>query len=95
MTINAEKHMMNLKTLILITALGFTGSVFATPPVNINTADAASIAEAINGVGLKRAAAIVAYRKQHGEFKTVEDLAAVRGIGESTVAKNRTNLKVK
>ncbi len=86
---------MNLKTLVLLTALGFAGTASAAPPVNINTADAASIAEAINGVGLKRAEAIVAYRSQHGEFKSVDDLASVRGIGERTVAKSRTNLTVK
>lgn len=86
--------MMNLKTLVLMTALAFTGTAFAAPPVNINTADAAALAEAINGVGLKRAEAIVAYRKQNGDFKNVDDLAAVRGIGERTVEKSRTNLKV-
>ncbi len=87
--------MMNLKTLLLLTALSFTGSVFASPPVNINTADAATLAEAIKGVGLKRAEAIVAYRKQNGNFKSVEGLSNVRGIGESIVAKSRDNLKVK
>ena len=87
--------MINLKTLVLMTALGFAGAVFAAPPVNINTADAATLAEAINGVGLKRAEAIVSYRKQNGDFKSVEELAAVRGIGERTVEKSRANLKVK
>jgi len=87
--------MMNLKTLLLLTALSFAGSVFATPPVNINTADAATLAEAIKGVGLKRAEAIVAYRKQNGNFKSVEGLSNVRGIGENIVAKSRDNLKVK
>ncbi len=86
--------MMNLKTLVLISALGFAGAVFAVPPVNINTADATALAEAISGVGLKRAEAIVAYRKQNGDFKSVDELTAVRGIGESTVEKSRANLKV-
>ena len=64
-------------------------------PVNINTADATELAQAIKGVGLKRAEAIVAYRKQNGDFKSIDELAAVRGIGESTVEKSRDNLKVK
>jgi len=87
--------MMNLKTLLLLTALSFTGSVIAAPPVNINTADAATLAEAIKGVGLKRAEAIIAYRKQNGDFKSVDGLSNVRGIGDNIVAKSRDNLKVK
>ena len=87
--------MMNLKTLVLLTALGLAGTAFAAPPVNINTADATALAEAINGVGLKRAAAIVAYREQHGGFKSVDELTQIRGIGERIVEKSSANLKVK
>ncbi len=86
--------MINLKTLVLMTALGFAGAVHAAPPVNINTADAAALAEAINGVGLKRADAIVAYRTQHGDFKSVDELTQIRGIGETIVDNSRANLKV-
>lgn len=63
-------------------------------PVNINSADAATIASAIKGVGEKKAQAIVKYRKQHGPFRSVDALANVPGIGEKTVAKNRANLTV-
>lgn len=63
-------------------------------PVDINSADAALLAQSIKGVGEKRAEAIIAYRKEHGPFKSVDDLAKVPGIGAKVVEENRTNLSV-
>ena len=62
--------------------------------VNINTADKESLVTAIKGVGEKRAEAIIAYREQHGPFKSIEELAEVRGIGTSIVEKNTDNLSI-
>ena len=62
--------------------------------VNINTANANTLAVALDGVGEQRAKAIVEYREAHGPFRTVDDLAQVKGIGERVVAQNRTRLKV-
>jgi len=50
---------------------------FAATPVNINTADAATIAHALDGIGLTKAQAIVAFREEHGPFKNVDDLTQV------------------
>ncbi len=61
----------------------------AAAAVNINTADAATLAERLNGVGLKKAQAIVSFREQNGPFKSVEDLVNVTGIGEATLEKNK------
>jgi competence protein ComEA len=69
----------------------FSCQVFAAT-VNINTADAAAIDAAMQGVGPKTAAAIVAYRGKHGPFKTVDELVKVKGIGQKAVEKNRANL---
>lgn len=74
--------------------LGFAGIAFADSPVNINTASAEMLAEAITGVGLKKAQSIIEYREQHGPFGSVDELVAVRGIGETTVDKSRDNLMV-
>jgi competence protein ComEA len=57
--------------------------------VDINTADAAELAEALEGVGDKKAAAIVEYREANGGFVSVDELTAVSGIGEKTVEANR------
>jgi len=61
-------------------------------PVNINTADAKTIADALNGIGLKKAEAIVSYRKAKGLFKTPEDLVNVSGIGAKTVQKIKADI---
>lgn len=58
-------------------------------PVNINTADAETIAEALKGVGKSKAEAIVAYRDAHGAFKDADELVNVKGIGLATVNNNR------
>ncbi len=62
--------------------------------VNINTADKETLMTSIKGVGETRAEAIIAYREQNGSFKSVEELADVRGVGPSIVEKNMDNLSV-
>lgn len=62
--------------------------------VNINTADAETLALALDGVGLTRALDIIAYREEYGEFKNVEQIQQVRGIGIATFARNRTKMRV-
>jgi competence protein ComEA len=57
--------------------------------VDINHADAKTLAESLSGIGLVKAEAIVAYRDSHGPFLHVEDLAAVKGIGARTIEANR------
>jgi len=64
-------------------------------PVNVNTADAATISAELKGVGLAKAQAIVEYRKKHGPFRSADDLSLVKGIGERTVEINRTDIKVR
>jgi competence protein ComEA len=63
-------------------------------PVDINTADAQTISNELDGVGLTKAQAIVDYRKNHGPFKSAQDLSLVKGIGERTVEINRANIQV-
>lgn len=88
--------MMNISTLIKSLALSLllATSAFAADKVNINTADAAAIAEALNGVGPAKAEAIVAHRKANGAFKSADQLAEVKGIGLATVEKNRDRIEV-
>ena len=61
---------------------------FAATPVNINTADAETIAKSLDGIGLAKAQAIVAYREEHGPFKSADDLTQVKGIGQATLERN-------
>ena len=87
-----NKFALVLKSLLLSLVLSF--SAFAAGPVNINTADAASLAANLTGVGPAKAQAIVEYRKANGAFKSAEELAMVKGIGLKTVEKNRDRIEV-
>lgn len=85
------------KQLAVAVALMLSNIAFAaepTGPVNINTASAEELAQAINGVGIKRAEAIVRHRDEHGTFASVDELAQVRGISAATVEKNRSRISV-
>ena len=62
--------------------------------VSINHASAEELAKALNGVGLKKAQAIVSYREEYGPFKTVDDLKQVPGMGNSLVERNLSHLKL-
>ena len=57
--------------------------------LNINTADAESLAANLVGIGLTKAQEIVRYRELHGDFVTIEELSEVKGVGLLTVEKNR------
>lgn len=61
--------------------------------VDINSADAAALAS-LDGVGEAKAAAIIAYRTENGPFKSVEDLANVKGIGDKIIEANRDRITV-
>lgn len=64
------------------------------PSVNINQADAETLARTLHGVGLARAEAIIAYRESNGGFKTPEELANVTGIGLATVDRNQGRIRL-
>ena len=83
------------KHLVTGIALGLSSLAFAAEPaapVDVNTASAKVLAEAIDGVGLKRAQAIVEYREQHGAFSSVDELAQVRGVSAGIVESNRERI---
>jgi competence protein ComEA len=85
-----------MKTITSIAALAaiFASSVTLAAPVNINTASAEQIAEALHGVGLSKAQAIVDYREAYGAFSQADEIVYVRGIGESTFQQNRDDILV-
>lgn len=61
--------------------------------INLNKADTQELTHSFKGIGKKRAEAIVAYRKMHGNFKSLRELSAVKGIGKSFVYKNLYQMK--
>jgi competence protein ComEA len=68
--------------------------VHAAEPINVNTADAQSLATALRGIGQSKAEAIVAYREANGPFKSADDLLKIKGIGQKTVDTNRDLIRV-
>lgn len=82
------------KLTALAFALAFSLPVLAATPVNVNTADATTIAASLDGVGMAKAKAIVTYRKAHGPFKSADQLASVKGIGPATVKRNSSAIRL-
>ncbi len=82
-----------LTTVAAIALLSLSGHSLA-GQVDINTANAETIAAELNGIGLAKAKAIVEYRTTHGPFRSKEDLSLVKGIGERTVERNLADIKV-
>ena len=60
--------------------------------IDINSADAAAIAAALDGVGLVKAQEIVAYREMFGAFESIDELTEVKGIGPGTLERNRDRI---
>ncbi|WP_408909171.1 ComEA family DNA-binding protein [Xenorhabdus szentirmaii] len=60
--------------------------------ININTASTEELVKELNGVGIKKAQAIVEYREKYGPFTAVEQLQEVQGIGPIFIEKNRDKL---
>ena|SRR5690606_37902707 len=96
------KHHINIiLSLLLAAGLAMTSgaalaepALTATPTVNINQASADELAEALSGIGMARAEAIVADREQHGAYQSADELVRVKGIGPSTVEQNRARITV-
>ncbi|OUS15977.1 hypothetical protein A9Q88_09565 [Gammaproteobacteria bacterium 50_400_T64] len=84
---------------VVLIGVGSTGPVFADKlggtekavaiSVNINKANAEELAVALFNIGESKAEAIVKYRKEHGAFTSKEQLLNIKGIGESTLEKNK------
>lgn len=82
-----------LKKLLLacLTCIAMTGASFAA--VNINTATQAQL-ETLPDIGPSKAQAIIEYRKANGSFKSVDDLKKVKGIGDKTLAKLKSQVSL-
>ena len=86
--------MRNITSLFLSAGLVLCSFTAVAGPVDINTADASTLAKELNGVGPARAQAIIAYRTEHGPFKSVDDLALVKNIPRKLIDNNRELLRV-
>jgi len=86
---------MKIKTTLIALVTLFFSTLTLASPVNINTATASEIADALNGVGIKKAEAVVDYRTANGVFDSAEQIVNVKGIGQSIFDKNKADILVK
>ena len=71
-----------------------TTSVAPGQRININTATAEEL-DALPGIGPVRAQAILDYRKQHGNFKSIEEIENVKGIKEGEFSRIKDRITVR
>jgi competence protein ComEA len=64
---------------------GAVGAAPSGPPISLNSATAEQL-DTLDGVGPATAAKIIAWRTQHGGFRSVADLGQVPGIGPKKLA---------
>jgi competence protein ComEA len=81
-------------SILVSSGLALAALTASAGPVDINTADAATLARELNGVGPARAQAIVAYRNEHGPFKSVDDLRLVKNMPQKVIDSNRELLRM-
>ncbi len=86
-----------MKTYLVATlalALSALSTALMAASINVNSANAEEIAQALSGIGLAKAQAIVDHRKANGPFKSADDLTAVKGIGPKTIEKNKDDIQL-
>ena len=85
---------MRLLSGVLALSLALFATVASAGPVNINTADAETLANELVGIGPALAAEIVRDREQNGRYDSPDALARVKGVGARIVETNRANIRV-
>ena len=63
-------------------------------PVDVNVASEQTLVRVMDGVGPRKAHAIVLYRQSHGPFHSVKELTNVKGIGAGTLKRNAGRISV-
>ena len=66
---------------------------FSNNKVNINTAGIDELTK-LSGIGEAKAKAIISYREENGNFKSIEDIKNVSGLGDSLFDKIKDNITV-
>jgi competence protein ComEA len=82
-----------MKSILSSIALFLAGISLAMAAVNINTASVDEL-DAVKGIGPSKAKAIVEHRDKNGPFKSVDDLKEVKGFGDKSLDKLRSELSV-
>ena len=86
------RNLLGVCSLLLV--LTSQWAVAAPDSVNVNAANAETLAAVLDGVGMARAEAIVAYREANGRFADLYDLSNVKGIGDRTIELNEERIRL-
>jgi competence protein ComEA len=84
---------MNPRHLLLPILLAISTAAWC-GPVNVNSADVVTLARELRGIGNAKAQAIVDYRQKHGAFRTVDELALVKGVSQKLIDRNRADIRI-
>lgn len=84
--------MLRLTRILTLLILMLASGLAMAASINVNTANAQTIADGLDGIGLTKAKAIVAYRSQHGRFSSLDQLMLVKGVGKKTIDRNRDKI---
>ena len=99
LSLNLTRALMALITVVALSMAAFPSfaqdseqQVAEVTQVDLNSADAETLATVMKGVGISKARAIVSYRTQYGPFASLDELTEVKGIGVSILERNRDRL---
>jgi competence protein ComEA len=82
-----------MKRILSLIGLTLASINLAFAAVNINTATPADL-DGVKGIGPSKAQAIVDYRTKNGPFKSLDDLKNVKGFGDKSIAKLKSELSI-
>lgn len=82
-----------MKRILSFLGLALAGINLVYAAVNINTATPGEL-DGVKGIGPSKAQAIVDYRSKNGPFKSLDDLKNVKGFGEKSITKLKSELSV-
>jgi len=85
---------MNIKPLLLSIVLVSTPLTVFAEMVNINQASVSTLQHYLKGIGEKKAESIVVYRTEHKEFKSLDEIMKVKGIGKGIYKNIKADLSL-
>lgn len=80
--------------LVVANDLGIESNEMPESSVNINKADIEELDKHLKGIGKAKAKLIIEYRDEHGNFKSIEELKKIKGIGKKTIELNKDVIKL-